>query len=113
MEVDPIALIVAITGLASVVTGMLAKFIPKLRQLDESVKATDGWVLENEEKLKGTAIVVQKLSPEAKAILERYGASVEQLTSDVNLVKDELAKYHNEVPASETKDFDKASRDAL
>jgi len=94
-QTDPVGLIVAITGLAVVVGGIIAKFYPKFQKIQDSIEQTDAWVLENEEKLKNTAQVVQNLSPEAKAQLEKYSVDINKLTADLKEARDTLRQYYD------------------
>jgi len=98
-------LIVAVTGILVPITGILAYIFPKLQKVANSVKATDGWVLEHEERLANNEKVIKQLSPQAKEILDKYSGDIGQATADLDLVKQELTQYYGELPSSKTKDF--------
>ena len=107
MEVEAIiGLIIAISGLASVVGGLLVKvtnfkrqvlkredeFDDKVVWLGDQMGKTDDWVLENQEKLTTIGNVVTALSPDAKKLLQEKGADIDKMTAEINRIRDELKK---------------------
>lgn len=110
LAVDNIAgLVVAIGALLGAVAGILGALVPWIKRLNveagekaaivaESLKETDHWILENQEKIKTVAAVVTNLSPEAKKLLEEQGINIVALTEDLQKTKEELERLHAVLP---------------
>ena len=104
-----IGLIIAISGLIGVTGGLIGKFVQFKRQVlkreDEiddkviwaadQISKTDDWVLENQATMTTIGNVITMLSPQAKQVLQDKGVDINNLTAEINKIKEELKKIED------------------
>lgn len=106
---DITALVVAVGVLLGTVGGIVTMLVPYIRRLSkeagdkaaivgESLKETDRWILENQQKLTTAISVVANLSPTAKAELEKQGLNIVAMTEELVTINDELDRLHAILP---------------
>jgi hypothetical protein len=100
-----------IAGLSGIVIAVLTKFsegkqdnkmINDIIYWANQAKATDQWVLENQEKMKTVVSVVENLSPQAKEKLAASKADLQSLTADIIHTREEIDRLYDLVPRSAT-----------
>lgn len=104
VEVDVVALIMAVSGLVTAVSVLVSKFYKN--KIVESLTQTDEWVAELEAKGAVTAgvEVFTELSPEARKYLEdhkeeiaRFKAEIEAKTATVKKASDVVDKVKEQI----------------
>ena len=97
MAAEYIEMIVAVTALLGTVGGILTLFA-KTRAIGESLKKTDAWVLENEQKLlqvaEASESLASKLAPNQvaqaqalfKELVVKYKGDIEAAKADLELI---------------------------
>jgi|SRR5688500_5518858 len=97
MVQEYVEIIVAVTALLSTIGGFLVLF-PKTRQLGQSLKETDAWVLENQAKIlqiaEASERLAAKVAPEQVAearvkfseLVYKYKGDLEAAKADLELI---------------------------
>lgn len=99
----------AVAAIATSVIGIIKantgdKFISdkaatEVTAVANSLKETDYWIHENQQKITSLASAIASISPDAKQHLEDNGMNIQAMTADLNQISEELKRVHAMLPA--------------
>jgi len=99
----------AVAAIATSVIGIIKantgdKFISdkaatEVTAVANSLKETDYWIQENQQKITNLASAIASISPDAKQHLENNGMNIQAMTADLNQISEELKRVHAMLPA--------------